>query len=177
MGKNRMCMTALLTTFLLLSLAACGQNSKIDSHGIVYVPEEVKFSSPLTRKRTTHSPRCPAGAGPKSSRCPRCRHVPSATASRPRRGGDSRRWTRTRRERLLLLPGRRRALRLEAGRRGGGAGDELGGVRRGPHLYGRIRLSSQRTGRFSLRQRISGILPAVRAVVMRRTACSQSPGP
>ena len=48
MGKNRMCMTALLTTFLLLSLAACGQNSKIDSHGIVYVPEEVKFSSPLT---------------------------------------------------------------------------------------------------------------------------------
>ena len=48
MGKIRVCMTALLTTFLLLSLAACGQNSKIDSHGIVYVPEEVKFSSPLT---------------------------------------------------------------------------------------------------------------------------------
>lgn len=49
MGKNRVCMIVVLTIFLLLSLVACGQNDRIDSGTIVYVPEEVKFSSPLTR--------------------------------------------------------------------------------------------------------------------------------
>ena len=48
MGKNRVCMIVVLTIFLLLSLVACGQNDRIDSGALVYVPEEVKFSSPLT---------------------------------------------------------------------------------------------------------------------------------